>query len=304
MIKNNKNEQGIILILALMIMSILLSIALGFGIFILSDLRQAQEIDSSIAAYYFADSGIERTLYLFRHGNKEKVGNFLGDGSNESLSSIDKNSDINGDGKIDWTIEDSTDYEQTFFRQRLYNGQSVKLYFVGRNDGTNDAKSIKINWVKGFNSPKLQVVFTQLNPREGDDGVLVYYTDVNKIEISDSIELANPVCFDFKDRDVNGGSLPIPADYLVELKVLGTGGDYVDNLSVTAYNEPKGLNGCNTVNYNNSYNPEGISNITIKSVGTFNGTRQAVYANILPRDPSSGLFGFVLFSQEDITKGY
>lgn len=299
---NQKNQEGIILILALMIMSILLSVALGFGVFIMSDLRQAQEIDNSTASYYFAESGIERTLYLFRHGGKEKVGNFSGVG--DSLSLVDKNGDINTDGVVDWTIEESSDYEQTFFRHRLYNGQSTKLYFIGRSDLTNTSQSIKINWVKGVNSPKLQVIFTQLNPIEDDgNGALVYYTDTNKIEISDTVELSNPVCFDFKDKDIQDNSLP-PRDYLVEIKVLGTSGDYIDNLSVTAHNEKKGINGCNSPIYNSSYNAQGISNITIKSVGTYRGTRQAIYANIPPRDPSSGLFGFVLFSQEDITKGY
>ncbi len=297
----SKNESGIILILALMIMSILLSTALGFGVFIVSDLRQAQEIDNSIVAYYYADSGVERTLYLFRHGDKEKIDGFTG--QDDSLSEADKSGDLNSDGKVDWTIEDSTDYEPTFFRQRLFNGQGAKLYFIGRHDGTNNTKSIKINWVKGVNSPKLQVVFTQLNPFD-DNGVLVYYTDTSKIEISDSIELANPVCFDFKDRDTSGNALTLNSDYLVEIKVLGTSGDFIDNLSVTAYDEQKGINGCNTENYNATYNAKGISNVTIKSVGTYAGTRQAVYANIPPRDPSSGLFGFVLFSEEDITKGY
>lgn len=286
--------------MALMIMAILLSIALSFGVFIISDLRQAQEIDNSVVSYYFADSAIERTLYLFRHGGKEKIGDFSG--APDSLSAIDKSSDFDGDGLSDWTIGESSDYESTFFRQRLYNGQSVKLYFIGRSGGTNTSQSIKIAWFKGVNSPKLQVIFTQINP-VSEAGALVYYTDINKIEISDSTQLNNPVCFDFKDKDIQGNSLPA-RDYLVELKVLGTSGDFVDNLVVTAYDEKKGLSGCNSVNYNNSYNPKGISNITIKAVGTYHGSRQAVYANIPPRDPSSGLFGFVLFSQEDITKGY
>lgn len=298
---NQRHEQGIILILAIMIMAILLSIALSFGTFIMSDLRQAGEIDQAIAAYYLADSGIERTLYLFRHGDKEKIGNFSG--VSNALSAVDKTSDFNGDGAIDWTIEESSDYEPTFFRQRLYNGQSVKLYFIGRNDNSNISQSLKINWFKGLNAPKLQIVFTQLNP-VNDKGVLVYYTDINKIEISDTLELNNPICFDFKDKDPQGNSLPLPSNYVVELKVLGADGDYVDNLAVTAHNSKHGLSGCNSVDYNNSYNAQGISNITIKSIGIYHGTRQAVYANIPPRDPLSGLFGFVLFSQEDITKGY
>ncbi|OGY44146.1 MAG: hypothetical protein A3B89_03305 [Candidatus Buchananbacteria bacterium RIFCSPHIGHO2_02_FULL_40_13] len=289
-----KNEQGIILILALMMVSILLSIALGFGIFILSDLRQAAEIDNSVVAYYAADSGIERTLYLFRHGDKDKIGGFSG--SNGALSPDDREGE-------NWTIRDSTDYELTFFRQRLYNGQSVKLYFIGRRTGVNTAKSIKINWFKGSGfSPKLQVVFTQLNPID-DDGILVYYTDTDKVEISDS-NSAGPICFDFKDRDIDGSFLALPSDYVVELRVVGSGADYVDNLSVTAYNETKGINGCNSQAYNDTYNPEAISNITLKARGNYGGVSQTIYAHLPPRDPSSGLFGFVLFSEEDITKGY
>jgi len=289
-----QNQKGIILILALMIMSILLSTALGFGFFILSDLRQAQEIDNAVVAYYFADSGIERTLYLFRHGGKEKIGNFTD--QEDALWAIDKDGDINNDVQPDWTIGESTDYEPTFFRQRLYNGQNAKLYFIGRSDGTNISKSIEIAWFKGLNSPKLQVVFTQLNPEINDEDVLVYYTDINKIEISDSdLETGGaPVCFNFKDKDIEDFSLDLPSDYVVELKVLGTGGDYVDNLSVKAYSGSD----C-SIDY-----PRGISNISIKSIGTHNGARQAIYANIPPRDPISGLFGFVLFSEEDITKGY
>src|SRR3989344_2825156 len=279
-----KNEQGIILILALMMVSILLSIALGFGIFILSDLRQAAEIDNSVVAYYAADSGIERTLYLFRHGDKDKIGGFSG--SNGALSPDAREGE-------NWTIRDSTDYELTFFRQRLYNGQSVKLYFIGRRTGVNTAKSIKINWFKGSGfSPKLQVVFTQLNPID-DDGILVYYTDTDKVEISDS-NSAGPICFDFKERDIDGSFLALPSAYVGELRVVGSGADYVDNLSVAAYSE----NGCS------DYNSQAISNITLKSSGTYQGANQTIYAHLPPRDPSSGLFGFVLFSEEDITKGY
>jgi hypothetical protein len=296
-----KNQDGVILILSLMIMAILLSMALGFGVFIISDLRQAAEIDDSMFAYYSADSGIERTLYLFRKADKEKIGGFSG--AVGTLSDNDKTGDVDGDGQSDWSIEDSTDYEPTFFRQRLFNGQSVKLYFLGRNDGSNLSRSIKLEWLKGLNSPKLQVVFTQLDPVLVD-GVLVYYTDIDKVEVSDTIELSNPVCFDFKDRNPSGFSLLAPADYVMELRVLGSSNGFIENLAVTAHDEKKGINGCNTPAYNNSYDKEAISNITLKAVGNRRNTRQSVYVNIPSRDPVSGLLGFVLFSQEDITKGY
>jgi hypothetical protein len=280
-------------------MAILLSVALGFGIFILSDLRQAIEIDSSVVAYYAADSGIEQTLFLFRKGDVNSIG---------SLSINDKSGDINDDGINDWTIASSTDYESTFFRQSMYNGQSVKLYFLGRRDGSNISESIKINWTKGFGSPKLEVIFTQLNPLTDDSGpfssgALVYYTDTDKLEISDTPTSGNPECYDFKDKNLSGVTIA-PSDYVVELRVVGDVDGYIDNLSITAHNEEKGISGCNSIEYNDSYNPLAITNITIKSTGNYNNTRQEIYAQIPPFDPASGLLGFVLFSQEDITKGY
>src|SRR3989344_5258276 len=117
MIKYYQNQKGIILIFSLMIMAILLSTALGFGLFIISDLRQAKDIDDALSAYYAADAGLERTLYLFRQAGKEKIGGFSG--LEDTLSNNDQDEDISGDGVIDWTIEESTDYEPVFFRQRL-----------------------------------------------------------------------------------------------------------------------------------------------------------------------------------------
>ena len=284
--KSFQKQDGVILVLSLMIMTMLLSIAFGFGVFILSDLHQAREIDNSVVAYYAADSGIERTLFLFRKGDKERI---------SDLTISDQGGDITGDSIDDWDISQSSDYESTFFRQRLLNGQSVKLYFLGRGGGSNTSKSIMIEWYKGFNSPKLQVIFTQLTPIM-QDGVLVYDTDINKVEISDSTgtDESEPVCYDFKGL----------TDYVVELRAVGTGSDYIDRIIVTAYDDEKNINGCNTIGYIASKNEEAISNVTIKSIGIYNGASQEVYANIPPFDPVSGLLGFVLFSDADITKGY
>jgi len=194
------------------------------GLLTINQQKIASNLIKSTQAYYAADAGLERTLYLFRQAGKEKIGNF--DGSENALSANDQDEDINDDGRIDWTIADSTDYEPVFFRQRLYSGQSAKLYFIGRNAGSNLAQSLKLEWVKGFNSPKLQVIFTQLTPLT-QVGALVYYTDTNQVEISDTPELSNPVCFDFKDKDIDGSTLTLPSDYIVELRVIGSSGDYV-----------------------------------------------------------------------------
>jgi len=292
-----EQQRGIILIFVLIVMAALLATALGFGFFLLADLRRAKAIDNSLSAYYAADAGIERSLFLFRQQEITSVGELIQNG--DLLES-------NSKWRIDDPSNNSSDYEPSVFRQRLANGKNLKLYFLGRRAGSNSAKAISVFWKKGSppSSVKLQISFTQLNPQvNADEGdALIYYTDQNVLEVADSETTGGlATCYYFKDIGLSGAPLPLPdqyADYLVEFKVLGSGADYVDKVNILAYDNEEDCR--NSVNADSS----AISNVTLKSVGSHNNVRQTITANLPPRDPFSGLFGFVLFSEEDITKGY
>lgn len=68
-IVNSKLEEGITLLLVVVILSALFSISIGIFNVVFGELRISGEIADSFVAFYAADQGIERTLYLDREQN-------------------------------------------------------------------------------------------------------------------------------------------------------------------------------------------------------------------------------------------
>jgi len=57
-------ESGISLLLAILILSLILAVALGLNTILLRQIRMAREIGNSVTAFYAADSGIEEVLMV------------------------------------------------------------------------------------------------------------------------------------------------------------------------------------------------------------------------------------------------
>jgi len=302
---SNKKQSGVILVLAVVLTGILFSVAITIAVIVISDLRQAGAIDRSIVAYYAADSGLERTLFALRkdHDDPSIVD------SMETVKALFAGDELTG-SESDWDINDSTDYERIFYRQKLFRGQSAKIYITGRKNNNDAAESIKIiNWERSNDDPaiRLRATMTQLQsqPDPDNNGVLVYYTDTDKVLMTPP-DKGGPNCLPMRNVSVNNPdqyqSDPDNfVDYAIELTALGDGlededlKDFVSNLNITTYN---------TDDCSGDINPEGLTNITIVANGEKGDARQTIFAHILPRDPISGILGFVLFSEEDITKGY
>jgi hypothetical protein len=280
------NQQGVILVMTIVIMSILLATGLGFTVLVLSDLRQAQQIDNGIVAYHAANSGIEEGLYWLR---KDIDGTDIA--TVDALKNIAITKPLANDAV--WDISDSTDYQSNISRERLYNGQSLKFYLLGRSGASpsNTTESIGIVWERDAISPttQLQVVATQLDYQETESDALIYYTDTNKVITNPDPDLD---CVPLLDAAIPGNS-DADYDYVFEVRALGeTENDVIKSLRIRAYNTD------NCTDENN----EGITNISLVSTGRYRASQQTITAYVPPRDPVSGLFGFVLFSQEDITK--
>lgn len=303
-----QDKKGVILVFTMILMAVLLSTAIGFSFFVISDINQAKAVDDSIIAYYAADAGMERSLY-----------SVMKQGAFESMEELKKDDSLYSTGeallesKATWSIASSTDYEKIFFRQRLYNGQSVKFYVLGRAKSEGKPKSLLVSWKKGIDINEvesivnLQVSMTQLFPQNKDIGigqtkenVLIYYTDTNKIELSEPIN--NGTCYDFKDL-LLPNSDPRFFDYMVELKALGdTYSDYIDKISVSVYDQDCGSYSGDKDAYLESFSSQGISNLTVRAEGFFGKSKQSIVAHLPPRNLASGLFSFVIFSEQDITK--
>jgi hypothetical protein len=295
------DNSGMILVLTMMMIAVFLSIALGFSVLIISDINKARAIDNSVVAYYAADSGLEESLYLFR---KQGVT------STDELSSIRPDSQSLSSAQASWNIENSSDYEEYFLRQRLARGRSAKFFILNRQGVEGKyVKSIVLEWYRGEaegNVASLQVSLTQLTPQQDED-TLVFYTDESRVELYDSTnpEDEDPpfFCYNLKDQDLSGQLLlTTRPDYLMEIKVLGSGDpDEVETLTAKAYNISCGDIAINE-DWEKSFNPQGINNLTIRSIGSYGQTSQALTAYLPPKGLPSSLVGFVLFSQKDIVK--
>lgn len=271
-----QDKRGIVLVLTLIIMAVLVSVAVGFGTLVISDIRQAKAVDDSMAAYFAAETGIERSLFLLR--KQDGISGLAGLAS--TTGALDNSSS--------WDIASSTSYEPNYLRQRLKSGQSAKLFFLGRETasglGQGYAKSILVDWNKGSGSAaKIQVTLTRLKADNlGDDGE-VYLTDLSEVRVA----TGTMNCFAFEDS-------PTVSDYVGEIKVLGSSDDdYVATVRVTGYANDDCTGDVVT---------EAISNINLVSDGTFGISRQRMIASLPPMDTALGLLNFVLFSEEDITK--
>jgi len=64
---NKKMQEGITLLLVIILLSAIMSISLGIFNVVLGELKISGEISDSFVAFYAADQGIERVLYLDRN---------------------------------------------------------------------------------------------------------------------------------------------------------------------------------------------------------------------------------------------
>jgi hypothetical protein len=62
------NQKGTSLLLTILIMTALLAIALGLARLSLGEIKLVRDIPDSLTAYYAAESGIEKAIYLDRKG--------------------------------------------------------------------------------------------------------------------------------------------------------------------------------------------------------------------------------------------
>lgn len=68
-IKSGGGQKGISLYLAVIIMAILLSVALGITTILLGQMRVTRGMEESTMAFFAADSGIEKVMYSIYNNN-------------------------------------------------------------------------------------------------------------------------------------------------------------------------------------------------------------------------------------------
>jgi hypothetical protein len=134
-IKKKDNQQGTILLIAVMIMATLLTAALGTGTLVINIINQSASIDYSISAFYAAQAGIEKNLYRVRKDGYIPELKIYGDlpidtnsetlNSGETLQSHYDLSAINGKDQIIFDLKENQEYEVDLYNPNNTAAQTV-----------------------------------------------------------------------------------------------------------------------------------------------------------------------------------
>jgi len=274
-----KRQSGNVLLLALLVMAGIMTAGLAIGAIVLSEIRQARNIDFSILAYYAAESGVEQALYKFRKedavincpAGECDVNGFCAQGGRESC--------IQSDGVLEnqaaWarTVSD----KELRIYGKIKKDESFQVDLYDPDGGTAAGiESVKIEWTQQCVPPAtstIEVSYISWNPATG-------WSAASEKRFKYSA-LASPV--------INNGFASAKS-YRVRIKALYCG---ISNLVFTAW-----------ANDNAAVPQVQIpARIVLDSRGKYGALRQAVKMTMPRRSPMSGLYDYVLFSECSLVKG-
>ena len=283
--KLNKNNQGSILLLALLIMSGSVVTGLVVGTIVLNEVRQSRNIDDAITSYYVAESGIEQGVYLYRKDNAT----FLAE-----IEEID-------------TGDPPPSSPQDCYMDNWEDGRGCATYFQ---DAASQTFTIlpgsvqQVNFfnetlASGFGINSLEVAWSDANP---DNGVEPWL-EMEVIELLPNFETGEPVVF---VQTCGAGPVCNPIDsagYSVASNYFETSKNYkirfrplydtVDVQEVIAYD---GVGGSGDIISNRA--------IDIFTTGSFRTSQQSLRAQLSSGiDTTKPFVDFVLFSECDLVKG-
>ncbi|MBI2483572.1 hypothetical protein HYV71_00095 [Candidatus Uhrbacteria bacterium] len=276
-----------VLVMTLIIGSGIMIVSAEFALFVVSSIRQARSIDQSVIASYAAESGIESGLYQVRK---------------EGVTSLRKVKSADGEFPIgmSWTLENTgsaTRFKNSITKLEkslLLKNETVEfgLYKVDGNGmkGVENLKSLLLTWASspcpytdqcdGTPNPQFEITIVVwdegtinwssakvvkefLDPGEEDNRVI--------LPISELIDSDRPMLIRVKAlfRDVQGSVVTIHSDL----------GANSNPLEIPNYF---------------LFQPEGVSNAI----------SQSIQRAIVPgKETAGGIYDFVLFSEEQVTKG-
>ncbi|USN53728.1 MAG: hypothetical protein H6760_00980 [Candidatus Nomurabacteria bacterium] len=279
---SQKDERGIVMLLSLLVLSALTAVAIGTSVLIIKEVQQSSNIDRSLMAYYAAETGIEKGLYTVKIGRQ----------TNQELADI--LNDLNDGGAMSngasWSTDESTTSEE-YSLSSLKENQSTVLDLYDPLDPTEggyESFGVEALDAKPLQNPAwLEISYFPWTINGGlldwdDDNVekrlrSVYETQPNV-----------PAIFDLLPNQ----------NYRIRVRALY---DDLRNVRITAFTEddPTDTDVCNP-----AYSCiKSIPNrVLIRSLGASGGNQSALSASVPYQAPASGIFDFVLFSEQTIDK--
>lgn len=273
--KYHNQKKGSVLLLALLIMMGVVTISLATGTLIVNEIKQSSQLDHATVAFYAAESAVERGLYQTRKRNSAVT-------AINQLTAL-----FNNNASYEIVAQDS----ENVLTKSLVQDETlqVDLYEPYSLNSLNPAiKSLRFAWTGAGSWLEIRwIPWTS-------GGALAPNTDQGKyISFADS-----PYVVDLINAD----------NYLYKVRITARWAD-VNGLEITAYNRidpasspeclPLGLGSPCLVNLPARVKIKGIGEYPNNQAGA---AKQAILVTLPQVSPLSGLYDYVLFSEEEIKK--
>ncbi|MBD3281909.1 hypothetical protein GF391_04135 [Candidatus Uhrbacteria bacterium] len=261
--EGSKFLSGNIVALALILTSAILITAIGVGIVVMQGARQSRTMDDAVAAYYLANSGIELQLFGIRKDSRTLAD--MGNASNTYP------------GGTSW--ESTTGLEQTGVKRISYLPEEelafVDLFNPDDISEASNAAKVSVTWTAGddcgMETPEIEAAYAEW---EFSGGSVTWPSDENY-----TIWPFTPSPMDIAPLDVN-------KSYRLRLRPFNCS---VKDLQITMYDV-----GGNQLDY--------PGDIVLGSEGTYEGTTQKLSVSMPRQDVLSGIFSYIIFSQQQLCK--
>ena len=262
-VKRN-DEQGNVLLLSLFVLSSVLIAALGLSVVVLRELRTSQSWDDGNQAYFAAESGLEQALYNIRRaGDAPASQNAVGI-SLANGSSFDRQAKV-GEPVFSLGKLGKDDYVELdlFNPNNLAEVSGIEALKINWSDDCAGASAVELSYTEWLAGLNLQ-----WPPRAGYTGTFWKYRETNR-----------PWLF----TNLAGNN-----NYRLRLKAENCD---LKNLEVRAFGDNGGAQAKDVP-----------SRVFVSVTGKYGRAHVALTAAWKRLPPLSGLFNFVLFSEQAIVK--
>ncbi len=274
------NQQGAILLLALLIMSGLVIGGFTLGSVVINELRQSRQLDQAIVAYYAAESGAEKLLFDWRE---------TGCTTCPTNTQLFSNPACSESSTIGWTCGMSTTQgvSQVSFTLPQLQVEQIPLYLPYDPSQRSGAESMNIFWQDSDVTNGLEP-WLEVSILGWPAGASVNYQDAK--EIMRRVYKCSPNAVDQPMCDtISINDLIATYGYIVRVRSLY---DDVDNVRVKFYQNDNGVNDLDLRTFIK------VADFT----GTFQGIKQGIRVQFPVVNPSAGMFDFVLFTENSLLK--
>ncbi|MDP2656461.1 MAG: hypothetical protein Q8P11_02760 [bacterium] len=287
-----KNQSGSVVVMAIILTAGILVASVEFAIYAVNSLRQARNVDSSIVAYYTAETAAERTMYQIR-----QLGATTPNPTTDTIA-------INGKDAT-WVLDTSETFKTSSDILRLtrlgkYQSIVVPLYFDNGYTSVTDIQSMKVSWENQGTCDPEDTVAPWIQARAatwtGDSSVQWDDSFAKISNIKEYVKTPSegaPAQVIFNDVTVN----PDLADSLLgqdKPMVLQITSLYCDlyGVNIEFYDGDSGTG--SAVAMSNMY--------TIAPQADYQGVRQQLHITLPAQSGISSLFNYVLFSEAVVQK--